>query len=1561
MKDFSQRIAALSPAQQALLKLRWQQKQNITAETTIYSTIPKRQPSAELSLPVSFAQQRMWFQDQFGAKSAASNNISIALKITGAIQTTALEKSIKTILLRHEILRTNLQTVNGELIQIISPEITWKLGLIDLRHLSISAQENQVQELAIKQACQPFDLENELLLRTAWLQLQETEHILLLTLHHIAVDAWSIGIFFRELSALYGAFSTGKSSPLPELPIQYADFAIWQRQYFQDNLLDKAINYWQQQLQNAPSLLQLPTDRPRPPVQSFTGKTLSFILPKALTNSLKQLSQQAETTLFTTLLAGLQTLLFRYTGQEDILVGSPIANRHHSEIENLIGCFINTLVLRTNLSGNPSFWQLLHRVKGIALEAFNYQNLPFEKLVDKLQLPRNLSHPPLFQVMLVLQNSFSIENIELPGLEVSHARIDNYTSQFDLTFHLVESERGLIGKLEYNTDIFDESTVLRILGHWQTLLTEIAINPSQSLLAIPLLTEAEKRQLLIWNQTETNYAQNASIHQLFEAQVEKTPDAVAVVIGAEQISYRELNQRANQLARYLQKLGVQTEVLVGICVERSIAMVVGILGILKAGGAYLALDPNYPQQRLTLILEDADLSIILTQNSLQTRLPEFTASLVCLDTDWEKIALENSENLSLSILPENLVYAIYTSGSTGKPKGVMIQHQSLVNYTQSAIQEYRISASDRILQFASISFDAAAEEIFPCLTQGATLVLRTEQMLSSMAVFLQKCHHWQVTILDLPTAFWHQLVAEIVAMDLTLPDSLRLVILGGEKALFDSFILWQQRVNSSVRLVNSYGPTEATIVTTTVDLDSSIFGQDLPIGKPVNNVKTYILDALLNPVPIGIPGELYIGGVGVTRGYLNRPDLTAQVLIPDSFSQVAGARLYKTGDRVRYRPDGNIEFLGRIDNQVKIRGFRIELEEIAALLIQHPEVQASIVINSPDSAGENRLIAYVVPASGSTPKNNQLRHFLEKKLPNYMLPAAFVCLESLPLNTNGKVDRQALPTPENFRPELASNFLAPRNSIEAEIAKIFARVLKLEQVGIEDDFFELGGHSLLATKLMAQLLKAFPVELSIVDLFQSPTVAELGAKIENLQMTATAATLSDLTLKMCHLERTSAMPIPLSFSQQSMWENHHVSSSGETLNSSIILRVKKSLLSTVVEQSFNELVRRHEILRTVFRIIDGQPMQFVLPELLLSLNYIDLRSLSPERRESEALNWGIKIAQLSFDLASAPLIRTALLQLDSQEYWLLITMHHIITDGWSFGLLLQELDTLIEAFAHNLPSPLPEVTLQYLDFALWQQRVYNEEKIAKQLEYWQHQLVDLASPSLPAQSLSTRQASHYFSYLPESLVSSIESLSRSLGVTSFVVLLAALKLALAAWSGERDIWIVTTVGNRTVPETEQMIGCFINDVILRSQLISAQTGTNFIKQLQGTVKEAIAHKEVPLELVIAQTKQLRPCNFMASITVTSSTERVEQVPGWELVEVQSQPQQWEDVPSELFVDDIPLEFYLEIGQKIQIVVNYSLEKFTVQMLDKLLANYQKILIELATQPEKQLLELIASL
>ncbi|WP_442937947.1 amino acid adenylation domain-containing protein [Nostoc sp.] len=1069
--------------------------------------------SRSQKLPLSFAQQRLWFLAQLEPNSPFYN-IPAAARLQGQLKLGALQQSFNEILRRHETLRTNFQITEGEPVAIISSVTLLLLSVVDISELSSNQQQAKVRQLANFEAQQPFDLNNDLLLRVKLLRLGEQEHIVLLTMHHIASDGWSIGVLVRELATLYQAFCTEQPSlrhatltPLAELPIQYADFAAWQRQWLQAEVLQSQISYWKKQLEGAPTVLELPTDHARPAVQTFLGATYSFELSVELSQALKKLSQQQGSTLFMTLLAAFQTLLWRYTGQEDIVVGSPIANRNRTEIEGLIGFFVNTLVLRTNLAGNPTFEELLAHVREVALGAYAHQDLPFEKLVEELQPQRSLSHTPLFQVMFVLQNA-PMSALELPGLTLSPLESESGSAKFDLTLSIKKTAQRLVGSLEYNTDLFEKSTISRMVEHLQTLLSGIVGNPQQCLSNLPVLTQTEKALLVQWNDTSVEYPQHQCIHELFEAQVERTPDAVAVVFEDQQLTYQELNARANQLAHHLRSLGVRPEVLVGICMERSLEMIVGLLGILKAGGAYMPLDPAYPQERLALILEDAKPLVLLTQKHLVVDLPKHGAKVVCMDADWEIDVFGcPQENPISSVTAENLAYVIYTSGSTGTPKGVLITHQALVNHSIAAAKAYQLQPEDRILQFASISFDVAAEELFPSWLSGSTVVIRPNRILA-FANFLPFLEQEKLTVLNLPTAYWHDWVSDLAQTEAPLPSTLRLVIVGTEQTLPEKLALWEKLVGDlyhklpgghlRIRWLNAYGPTEATIGATiyeppeptTCQENQSIYR--VPVGRPIANTQIYLLDKHLNPTPSGVPGELYISGVGIARGYLNRPELTAEKFIPNPFSEKSGTHLYKTGDLARYLPNGDIELLGRIDHQVKIRGFRIELGEIESKLKQHAKVREAVVVDRKDEEGDKRLVAYVSPHFEQTLTVTELRSFLQEKLPQYMVPSAFIVLPALPLLSNGKLDRHSLPAPETLRPEIEVAYVMPQTELEQKIAIVWQNALNIENIGIHDNFFELGGHSLLMVKVHTQLREISKTDLLLLDLFRYPTISSLA-------------------------------------------------------------------------------------------------------------------------------------------------------------------------------------------------------------------------------------------------------------------------------------------------------------------------------------------------------------------------------------------------------------------------------------------------------------------------------------
>ncbi|TBR56738.1 non-ribosomal peptide synthetase [Westiellopsis prolifica IICB1] len=1061
--------------------------QTSTTQTQIIPHTTRSEPCQ-----LSFAQQRLWFLKQLESDVFAYN-ISTAVRLQGQLNQTALHQSFNEIVSRHEALRTSFTVINDQPVQVIASNLTLNLPVVDLRHLSKIEQEAEVQRLAISEAQHSFNLAVVPLLRVTLICLSDVDRVLLFTVHHIVFDGWSIEIFLREVTSLYQAFCAGKPSPLPELPIQYADFAIWQRQWLQGETLKSQLTYWQQQLAQI-SLLELPTDNPRPPIQSFRGASEPFFLPANLTEALKTLSNREGVTLFMTLLAAFKTLLYRYSGQNDVVVGSPIANRDRTELEGLIGFFVNTLVLRTDLSGNPTFRELLHRVRKVTLDGYAHQDLPFEYLVEKLQPERNLSHNPIFQIMFALGNNPMVD-FKLPGLNASFLNIERQAATFDLSVSLQVDAEELRGNFEYNTNIFSADIIRQMVEHFQILLAGIVDNPDQHLANLPLLSATEEHQLLVeWNNTEVEYPLNQCIHDLFTAQVKLTPNNIAVVYQDQEITYHELNTRANQLARYLQKLGVGTEVLVGIYVERSIEMVIGLLGILKAGGGYVPLDPIYPQERLALILEDAQVSVLLTQEKLAATLPKNIAKLVFLDTDWQAIATESRCNLTNQTTSQNLAYVIFTSGSTGRPKGVEIVHSAVVNFLYSTGETLELKEQDILLSVTTLAFDIAVLEIFLPLTVGACVIVVSREVATNGVELSAWLNKSQATIMQATPATW-QLLLEAEWQG----NSQLKILCGGEA--FPRHLA-NQLCQRCASVWNLYGPTETTIWSAVykVEIENGI----VPIGRPLANTQMYILDQHGQLVSRGVAGELHIGGSGLARGYLNQPELTAQKFIPNPFynlkSKIQNLKLYKTGDLVRYLPNGSIEYLGRIDDQVKLRGFRIELGEIEAVLNQYAGVKQAVVLLN------QQLVAYIVSTNQQNLTNNELRNFLKQKLPNYMIPSEFILLEIFPLTPNGKVDRRRLLKLTGLHLKKENAYVAPQSEIEQAIADIWQAVLTVEKVGIYDNFFDLGGHSLLLVRVFNQLQQLQYQNLSMMDLFNYPTINSLARYLSqkpSLQPTGT--------------------------------------------------------------------------------------------------------------------------------------------------------------------------------------------------------------------------------------------------------------------------------------------------------------------------------------------------------------------------------------------------------------------------------------------------------------------------
>jgi amino acid adenylation domain-containing protein len=1048
-----------------------------------------------LMAPATESQKEIWASVQMGSDANCAYNESQKVWLRGQLNIDALRSALQELVLRHEALRTTFSQDGISLCIVAS--LNLEIPEIDLSELNFHERETELEYLLKQAVEQPFDLEHGPLFRTQIVKLQPQEHLIIITAHHIICDGWSWAVLMTDLGKLYSAFKKGQPLALEE-PERFSDYAIAQGEAIGSEDAIATESFWLNQFSNSIPVLDFPTDRPRPPVRTFNAAREDWELSSKLVAELKQLGKTNGCSFMTTLLAGFEVWLYRLTGQEDLIVGVPAAGQAASGQYNLVGHCVNLLPLRSQIDPEQRFSDYLRLRRSPLLDAYDRQQFTFGNLLSKLAIPRDSSRIPLVPITFNLDQGLEGDKLPFAGLEVEFFSNPRTYENFELYVNATELKSKLILECQYNTNLFEAETIRRRLEELEVLLASIVANPDQTIATLPILTATERQWLAQWNQTQVPYPQDQSIPQLFEAQVEKTPDTVAVVFEREQLTYRALNERANQLAHYLQSLGVEPDVLVGICVERSLDMVVGLLGILKAGGAYVPLDPAYPQERLAFMLEDTQVSVLLTQQQLVEKLPHIPIHTVCLDTQWETITQENKENLTSSVIADNLAYVIYTSGSTGKPKGVSIPHRGVVRLVKG-VDYANFSTTEVFLQLAPISFDASTFEIWGCLLNGARLVLFPTDK-PSLEELAQIIERHQVTTLWLTAGLFNLMVDE----QLEALKSMRQLLAGGDVLSVPHVQAFLQGVKTC-QLINGYGPTESTTFTCCYPIEEPIpTDRPIPIGRPIANTQVYVLDKYLNPVPIGVPGELYIGGDGLARGYFNRPDLTEEKFIPNPLRDRLSMRLYKTGDIARYLSDGNLEFLGRIDNQVKIRGFRIELGEVESVLSQYTKVRESAVIVREDIPGDKRLVAYVVPTQEQATTTTDLHGFLKQKLPDYMVPATFVLLDRLPLTPNGKVDRKALPIPDATRPDLVATYVAPRTALEREIAEIWEQVLRLDRVGIYDNFFELGGHSLLGTQVMARFSKAFQIKLPLRTLFEVPTVAELAQRVETIRWAAQA-------------------------------------------------------------------------------------------------------------------------------------------------------------------------------------------------------------------------------------------------------------------------------------------------------------------------------------------------------------------------------------------------------------------------------------------------------------------------
>ena len=1500
--------------------------------------------SAFERIPLSYAQERQWFLWQMDPQSAAYN-IPSALRLRGELDVEALSASLGAIVERHQSLRTVF--VEDEQLDGFRQQVLASVDVpVPVTLAGDDDAQAQIRAFVESETQQPFDLRNGPLLRARLLRLAADDHVLTLTIHHVAADGWSMRVLVEELIALYGARRQGIEATLPDLPIQYADYAIWQRHWLEAGERERQLEYWMARLGGGQSVLELPTDRQRPALPSYRGARHELQLPQALGRQLQALAQREGTTLFMLLLASFQALLHRYSGQDEIRVGVPVANRNRVETERLIGFFVNTQVLRADLDAQMPFLDLLQQTRVAALGAQSHQDLPFEQLVEALQPERSLSHSPLFQAMYNHQNLGSAGRqslaAQLPGLSVEDLSWGAHSAQFDLTLDTYESEQGVHAEFTYATDLFEAATVERLARHWRNLLEAVVAEPRSRLGDLPLLDAEERATLLQRSRLPASeYPAGQGVHRLFEAQAGLTPDAPALLFGEERLSYAELNALANRLAWRLREEGVGSDVLVGIALERGVPMVVALLAVLKAGGAYVPLDPQYPADRLQYMIDDSGLRLLLSQQSVLARLPQSDGLQSLLLDDLERLVHGYpAENPDLPEAPDSLCYAIYTSGSTGQPKGVMVRHRALTNFVCSIARQPGMLARDRLLSVTTFSFDIFGLELYVPLARGASVLLASREQAQDPEALLDLVERQGVTVLQATPATWRMLC------DSERVDLLRgCTLLCGGEALAEDLAARMRGLSASTW--NLYGPTETTIWSARFRL-----GEEARpfLGGPLENTALYILDSEMNPCPPGVAGELLIGGDGLARGYHRRPGLTAERFLPDPFA-ADGSRLYRTGDLARYRADGVIEYLGRIDHQVKIRGFRIELGEIETRLLEQDSVREAVVVAQPGVAGPT-LVAYLVPTEAAlvdaeSARQQELRSALKNSLlavlPDYMVPAHMLLLENLPLTPNGKINRKALPLPDASA--VRDAHVAPEGELERAMAAIWSEVLKLGHIGRDDNFFELGGHSLLVTQVVSRVRRRLDLQVPLRTLFEHSTLRAYAQAVAQLVPAAQGG-----------IVRCARGASPqLSFAQERQWFIWRLDPHSAAYNIPVALRLKGPLRRDALQGALDLLVQRHETLRTTFVEHDGAPRQVIHPTLPIVIE---------ERRPpvaGEDLKGLVETeAHRPFDLQRGPLLRVLLLPLATDECVLVLTLHHIIADGWSMQVLVDELIRVYAALRHDQPPALAELPIQYADFAAWQRQWMDGGERERQLDYWVSRLGgEQPLLELPSDRPRPQQQSHRGRRigipLPAELAEALRRLAQAERGTLFMLLLASFQALLHRYSGQNDIRVGVPIANRNREETEGLIGFFVNTQVLRAELDGQLPFRELLRQVRQAVVEAQGHQDLPFEQLVDALQPERSLSHAPLFQVMYNHQRDDHRGSRfaSLGELEVEDLAW-DVQTAQF--DLTLDTY-ESSNGLLAELTYATDLFDASSAERIAGHWLNLLQSIVARPEARIAEL----
>lgn len=1472
----------------------------------------------DLTIPATESQREVWAAVQMGDNASCAYNESMSLRIKGAIDSVAMRRALQAIVDRHESLRTTFSTDGATLC--INRSQSLDVTEVDLSDLDASACESKLQEILQQDVATPFDLEHGPLFRAVIVKLESELFQVVMCAHHIICDGLSWAVLLPDLAALYA----DQNAPLNSAD-RYSDYAKYLLEEQQENRIAEAEAYWLKQYAETIPVLDMPTDRPRPKIKTYCGNRLDYLLDKASVTALKKVGAKNGCTFVVTLLSAFNSLLYRLTRQPEIVVGIMAAGNSVTGFNNLVGHCVNLLPVRCQISHDKSFVELLKSVRSHMFDATEYQQFSFGSLIKKLPIARDPSRIPLVPI------TFNIDQAERQ-FQIGGFAAEVYTNprsyeNFELFLNAAEyADNHVVLECTYNRDLFDETTIQRHMEEFEQLIQSISLAPEQAISTLALLPDDETMQLSSWNATKVPFPDDQLIHQLIEQQVASQADKIALVCGGEQITYANLDKRANQLAHHLRQEGVAADVLVGLALERSISMLVGQLAVLKAGGAYIPLDPNYPADRLSYMLEDAKAPLLLTQQSLSQRFDK-TIKQVLVDTDSEAIAQQPTTTPELISTPDHLAYVIYTSGSTGRPKGVTVQHSCVVNFLSSMAKTPGITPQDVMLAVTTLSFDIAVLELLLPLSVGAQTVIATREEASDGQLLLNLMRQHHATIMQATPATWRML------LDADWPGSPQLKILCGGEAL--PLELSKILCGKVAELWNMYGPTETTIWSSCAQMDAT--DERVTIGRPIDNTEIIICDQAMQQQPIGVPGELLIGGAGVVRGYLNRPELT-----DERFVIYQGDRLYRTGDLARYLPDGRIECLGRLDDQVKVRGFRIELGEIESVLAEHSSVGQAVVAVKEPTPGDVRLVAYLILNPGEQIDNTDLRQQCQNRLPDYMIPQHFMAIEKLPLTPNGKIDRRALPDPSG-KMEHGEQYVAPANETERRVAGIWQEVLKLERIGVHDNFFNLGGHSLLATRILSRLRGEFEMDIPLSTIFEYPTIQQMA---ERLSGENEPAHRGPPEIK----PRGGQGSAPVSFSQQRLWFLYQLYPDLSIFNLTGAFRFHGTFSSKAFELSVNEIMRRHEILRGRFSEERGEPILSIIDAEKVDIENVDLQQLAPEVREKQLIQYIEKVADCPFNLENEPLLRLSLVTMDDQDHAMVIVAHPIVWDGWSFDTFLDELGKLYDAFASSKPSPLSQLPIQYADYPVWQRQWMLDGEMERQLAYWGPQLKGtlsgLALPTdRPRPTTPSYDGARDHIALPKELIDEITAFAHSEGATLYMVLLAVFNVLLYRYCNQDDIVFATQVQGRVRPETENLIGPFVNTLLLRTDLSGQPSFRQLLSRVRDVCLGTFSHQSLPFELLLDEltvshdNRNAPPYQVM--FTFQDTTNRSTKMADLDITQIDHNIQY-------VYTDMI---FWLkETGRGLVGGLDYSTELFDAETIHLFLKHYKQLLKAVLERP-----------